>query len=241
MRMMRMEMILAPLALLHVMLGLLVHSQAASTSHPNGTSDGVQSTLSAAGVVEANLVATALGALQLAPAELGRLNAAEQAELTEAMRAAAVSLGDRFRLRLLAAAQLNGAHRMHTASSDEFLAFLHAEPSMEPSTHAEAGGATFFATPQESPKAHGRRGRARRLQGDAAKKGDGLSSDSIALMVTAFLGIGSFIVQVARAVALAVNAVARAPLHAKGCSCTCAPSRAPPYPTGCASGVAGCG
>ena len=211
--MMRMKMTLAPLAVLHVMLGLLVHSQAASTSHPNGTSEGGRSTLSAAGVAETNLVATTLGALQLAPAELGRLNAAEQAELTEAMRAAAVSLGDRFRLRLLAEAQLNGAHRMHTASSDEFLAFLHAEPSMEPSTHAEAGGATFFAAPQESPKAHGRHGQARRLQGDAAKKGDGLSSDSIALMVTAFLGISSFIVQVARAPLARRCAHLRIPIH----------------------------
>ena len=106
-----------------------------------------------------------LAAANLAPAELGHLSPGEHAEIMEFMRAGEITLGDRFRLRLL----------------------------------AEAGGATFFAAPQESPKAQGRHGQARRLQGDAARKGDGLSSDSIALMVTALLGIGSFIVQVARA------------------------------------------
>jgi hypothetical protein len=60
--------IIAPSAALHVMLGLLVHSQAASRHQASkrSASDGVRPTLSAAGVAEANVVATiALGALQL--------------------------------------------------------------------------------------------------------------------------------------------------------------------------------
>jgi hypothetical protein len=112
-------------------------------------------------------VASVLAAANLAPAELGHLNPGEYAEIMGFMRAGEITLGDRFRLRLLAEA-------------------------------GEAGQAAFFAATQESPKAHGRHGQARRLQGGAAQKGDGLSSDSIALMVTAFLGIGSFIVQVTR-------------------------------------------
>ena len=134
---------------------------------PQGGADlGVLAELSAAQLVQRTAVASVLAAANLAPAELGHLSPGEHAEIMEFMRAGEITLGDRFRLRLL----------------------------------AEAGGATFFAAPQESPKAHlGRHGQARRLQGDAARKGDGLSSDSIALMVTAFLGIGSFIVQVARA------------------------------------------
>jgi hypothetical protein len=142
---------------------------------PQGGADGVLADLSAAQLVHRTAVANVLAAANLAPAELGHLSPGEHAKIMEFMRAGEITLGDRFRLRLL----------------------------------AEAGGATFFAdfaAPQESPKAHGRHGRARRLQGDAAKKGDGLSSDSIALMVTAFLGIGSFIVQVAR-VSLACRCV----------------------------------
>ena len=106
-----------------------------------------------------------LAAANLAPAELGHLSPGEHAEIMEFMRAGKITLGDRFRLRVL----------------------------------AEVGEAAFFAAPEESPKGHGRHAQVRRLQGDATKKGDGLSSDSIALMVTAFLGIGSFIVQVTRA------------------------------------------
>jgi hypothetical protein len=146
---------------------------------PQGGADGVLADLSAAQLVQRTAVAAVLAAANLAPAELGHLSPGEHAEIMEFMRAGEITLGDRFRLRLL----------------------------------AEAGGATFFAAPQESPKAHGRHGQARRLQGDSAKKGDGLSSDSIALMVTAFLGIGSFIVQVAR-VSLACRCVhLRIPIH----------------------------
>ena len=130
---------------------------------PQGGADGVLAELSAAQLVQRTAVAHVLAAANLAPADLGHLSLGEHAEIMEFMRAGEITLGDRFRLRLL----------------------------------AEAGGATFFAAPQES-KAHGRHGQARRMQGDAAKKSDGLSSDSIALMVTAFLGIGSFIVQVTR-------------------------------------------
>jgi hypothetical protein len=112
----------------------------------------------AAQLVQSQDVATWLAAVNLAPAELGRLSAGEHAEMMESMRAAEITLGDRFRLRVL----------------------------------AEAAG---FAAAEERPETHGRHEQ-RQLQEDATKRGDGLSSDSIALMVTAFLGVGSFIVQV---------------------------------------------
>ena len=112
----------------------------------------------AAQLVQSQDVATWLAAANLAPAELGRLSAGEHAEMMESMRAAEITLGDRFRLRVL----------------------------------AEAAG---FAAAEERPETHGRHEQ-RQLQEDATKKDDGLSSDSIALMVTAFLGVGSFIVQV---------------------------------------------
>ena len=130
-----------------------------------GVDHGVLADLSAAQLVHPTSVASVLAAANLAPAELGHLSPGEHAEIMGFMWAGEITLGDRFRLRML----------------------------------AEAGEAAFFAATQESPKAHlGRHGQVRRLQGGAAQKGDGLSSDSIALMVTAFLGIGSFIVQVTR-------------------------------------------
>ena len=109
-------------------------------------------------LVQSQDVATWLAAANLAPAELGRLSAGEHAEMMESMRAAEITLGDRFRLRVL----------------------------------AEAAG---FAAAEERPETHGRHEQ-RQLQEDATKRDDSLSSDSIALMVTAFLGVGSFIVQV---------------------------------------------
>jgi hypothetical protein len=86
---------------------------------------------------------------------------AEQTELTEAMRAAAVSLGDRFRLRL----QLNGVHRMHTASIADIL----------------VGTSETTET--------------RRAMHDKDAKSDSLSADTIALLVTALVGLGSFYAQ----------------------------------------------
>ena len=129
---------------------------------PHGVDDGVLTDLSAAQLVQPAAVANVLAAANLAPAELGHLSPGEHAEIMEFMRAGEITLGDRFRLRVL------------------------------------AEEAAFFAAPEKSPKAHGRHGQVRRLQGDSTKKGDGLSSESIALMVTAFLGIGSFIIQVTR-------------------------------------------
>ena len=112
----------------------------------------------AAQLVQSQDVATWLAAANLAPVELGRLSAGEHAEMMESMRAAKITLGDRFRLRVLAEA-------------------------------------ASFAAAEERPETHGRHEQ-RQLQEDVTKKDDGLSSDSIALMVTAFLGVGSFIVQV---------------------------------------------
>ena len=89
---------------------------------PQGGADGVLAELSAAQLVQRTAVASVLAAANLAPAELGHLSPGEHAEIMEFMRAGEITLGDRFRLRLL----------------------------------AEAGGATFFAAPQESPKTHGR-------------------------------------------------------------------------------------
>ena len=122
----------------------------------------------AAQLLQSQDVAMWLAAANLAPAELGRLSAGEHAEMMESMRAAEITLGDRFRLRLL----------------------------------AEGAGFAALQTPaveagvEEWPKTDDRHEQVRRLQEGAAKKGDGLSSDSIALMVTAFLGVGSFIIQV---------------------------------------------
>ena len=113
----------------------------------------------AAQLVQSQDVAAWLAAANLVPAELRRLSAGEHAEMMESMRAAEITLGDRFRLRVL----------------------------------AEAAG--FAAAVEERPETHGRHEQ-RRLQEEATKRDDGLSLDSIALMVTAFLGVGSFIVQV---------------------------------------------
>ena len=58
----------------------------------------------AAQLVQPQDVAAWLAAANLAPAELGRLSAGEHAEMMESMRAAEITLGDRFRLRVLAEA-----------------------------------------------------------------------------------------------------------------------------------------
>ena len=58
----------------------------------------------AAQLLQSQDVAMWLAAANLAPAELGRLSAGEHAEMMESMRAAEITLGDRFRLRVLAEA-----------------------------------------------------------------------------------------------------------------------------------------
>ena len=115
----------------------------------------------AAQLVQSQDVATWLAAANLAPAELGRLSAGEHAEMMESMRAAEITLGDRFRLRVL----------------------------------AEAAG--FAAAVEERPETHGRHEQ-RRLQEDATKttkRDDGLSSDSVALIVTVVIGLVGYLVQ----------------------------------------------
>ena len=111
----------------------------------------------AAQLVQSQDVATWLAAANLAPAELGRLSAGEHAEMMESMRAAEITLGDRFRLRVL----------------------------------AEAAG---FAAAEERPETHGRHEQ-RQLQEDATKRDDGLSSDSVALIVTVVIGLVGYLVQ----------------------------------------------
>jgi hypothetical protein len=117
--------------------------------------------LSAANIVAPQLVAHVLQSVELAPAELGQLDSAERAELVGAMKAAKVTLGDRFRV-----LQMSAAGAMGSSSS----ACLEIK--------------TDTATVLDSET--------RALQ---SAGGGGVSGDSIALMVTALLGVGSFIVQ----------------------------------------------
>jgi hypothetical protein len=66
-------------------------------------------------VTEPQLIARVLETLKLAPADLGRLDAAEHAELLDAMRSSEVVLGDRFRLRLLSGFARNRVDSEQTA------------------------------------------------------------------------------------------------------------------------------
>ena len=63
--------------------------------------DGVLGGLSAAQLVQPNAVTSVLAAANLAPAELRHLSPGEHAEIMELLRAGEITLGDRFRLRVL--------------------------------------------------------------------------------------------------------------------------------------------
>jgi hypothetical protein len=111
------------------------------------------------------LVDGVLRGVKLAPAELGQLDSAERAELVGAMEAVDVTLGDRFRLRRMSVAEV------------EVLPGVGSPECLEMSTTTAFSKAT------------------RALQSAGGGGGGGVSGDSIALMVTALLGVGSFIVQ----------------------------------------------
>ena len=121
--------------------------------------------LSAADIAAPELVAGVLQGVKLAPAELGQLDNAERAELVGAMQAVDVTLGDRFRLRRMSAAEV------------EVLPGVGSPECLEMRTAAAFSKQT------------------RALQAAGGGGGGGVSGDSIALMVTALLGVGSFIVQ----------------------------------------------
>jgi hypothetical protein len=127
--------------------------------------DGLVSALSAADIAAPGLVAHVLQGAKLVPAELGQLDSVERAELVGAMQAVDVTLGDRFRLRRMSAAEM-----LPGVGSSECLEILITAAAFTKGTRAlqsAAGGGG----------------------------GGGVSGDSIALMVTALLGVGSFIVQ----------------------------------------------
>jgi hypothetical protein len=125
--------------------------------------DGLVAALFAADIAAPVLVARVLQGAKLAPAELGQLNGLERAELVDAMQAVDVTLGDRFRLRLMSATEV-----LPGVVSSEFL-------------EMRCASAFNKAT--------------RALQSAGGGGGGGVSGDSIALMLTALLGVGSFIVQ----------------------------------------------
>lgn len=127
--------------------------------------DGLVAALSAADIAAPELVAGVLQGVKLAPAELGKLDSAERAELVGAMQAVDVTLGDRFRLRRMSAAEV------------EVLPGVGSPECLEMRTAAAFNKQT------------------RALQSAGGGGGGGVSGDSIALMVTALLGVGSFIVQ----------------------------------------------
>ena len=127
--------------------------------------DGLVAALSAADIAAPELVAGVLQGVKLAPAELGQLDSVERAELVGAMQAVDVTLGDRFRLRRMSAAEV------------EVLPGVGSPECLEMRTAAAFSKQT------------------RALQAAGGGGGGGVSGDSIALMVTALLGVGSFIVQ----------------------------------------------
>jgi hypothetical protein len=122
-------------------------------------------TLASAEVAATQLVARVLHELTLAPAELGQLDSLECTEFVDSMREAGVPLGDRFRVR-----QMSEILRTSGQVHSDFVI---------PASSSE----TKIGTLQ---------GISRALQSQGSS---GVSGDSIALMVTALLGIGSFIVQ----------------------------------------------
>jgi hypothetical protein len=128
-------------------------------------STSLVATLSIANIVAPQLVAHILQGVKLAPAELGQLDHAEWAELVDAMKTAEVTLGDRFRVRRMSAAE--------------------ALPAMG-SSYSSACSEMRTDTPTDFIS------ETRALQSGGS---GGVSGDSIALMITALLGIGSFIVQ----------------------------------------------
>ena len=123
------------------------------------TLNGLLTTLSAADIAAPQLVARVLQSVELVPTELEQLDSTERAELVDAMKAADVTLGDRFRVRTRISDRVNSDSIIRTSSSEKM--------------------DTFEITP-------------RGLQSDGS---NGVSGDSIALMLTALLGVGSFIVQ----------------------------------------------
>ena len=127
--------------------------------------DGLVAALSAADIAAPELVAGVLQGVKLAPAELGQLDNVERAELVGAMQAVDVTLGDRFRLRRMSAAEV------------EVLPGVGSPECLQMRTAAAFSKQT------------------RALQSAGGGGGGGVSGDSIALMVTALLGVGSFIVQ----------------------------------------------
>ena len=123
-------------------------------------------TLASAEVATPQLVARVLHELILAPAELGQLDSVERAEFVDSMRGAGVPLGDRFRVRRM-------SDILRTSGQ------VHSDYSIFPASSSETKMDAF-------------QGSSRALQSEGSS---GVSGDSIALMVTALLGIGSFIVQ----------------------------------------------
>jgi hypothetical protein len=129
--------------------------------------DELVGTLASAEVAAPQLVARVLNELTLAPAELGQLDNLERAEFVDSMRGAGVPLGDRFRVRRM-------SDILRTSTGQVHLEFV---------TPASSSETTMDAFQLGSSRA---------LQ---SERSSGVSGDSIALMLTALLGIGSFIVQ----------------------------------------------
>ena len=154
--------------LLHVCAAARVSGTVQKDEHAKESSEAnaLVAALSTADIAAPELVARVLRGAKLAPKELGQLDSVERAELVGAMQAVDVTLGDRFRLRKMLATQvLPGVRGVGTSEC------------LEMRTAAAFNKGT------------------RALQSTGSGGGGGVSGDSIALMVTALLGVGSFIVQ----------------------------------------------
>ena len=194
-----------PLALL----ALLAPASLAAVGQPgfarhHATSDGamqssLEASLAAGGVAQSRALAGALLGLGLPSArDVRLLNVPEQLELAESLRAAGVDLGSRSRLRRLSEeggegiGDLNGGSNVRTS--------YRCSPDKLDAMHAKNSGFSIMSEMSTWALKNARLPVTRVTQDETFPRqlqqgGGGGSMDSIALAITALLGIASYFVQ----------------------------------------------